>query len=828
MSLAVNEVDSALEKLRQLKPNFDRLSEDINEATTRLQIIDEIFINVLGWPKNLIEVEYNIGEAADDNKHKAIYADYVAQTDRNLYVIEAKRKGSYFNLPNTRGTRVYKSSGVIYNAENKSYIDQAKKYMLKIGTPFCVLTNGIQYVIIRRTSAIQEKDTIVFKDIEDIEKNFVIFWNILNPDAEGSTEIDRILKNPNEVRKAPSLNRRVIDRIKNSDKYALVKHSSIIAIENNLIRFFGELTSKSQIDLLKECYCDPSGNYKDFAGGIKRRLESKPIQAIASLTNGEGNFIKKGQFEKQYLENLQKDPGAVYVLLGEVGAGKSTFLEHFYNFELSDLEKSKLFWLRIDFLDFNDSLDKLNEFISNEIIKRIESTEYNNLNLPEWETLQKIYSEEITNHIAGMPPMLKNDEKLFQLEIYQFIQRISSDREFKLKKILEYIKNEVKLNLCFIFDNIDQKPYEEQKDVLLIAHQRANVYGATVITAMRYQSYNKIKNKSPYDALQTYEYKVLPPGTKELLDKRFQAMLKYPQEHFIYEYKNKTIKVPISKFVQVLKNTFEKDPQAQVEKIFEHLAGGNIRKLLRMFRSMITSGNTRLHEILDFIDGISNLDKTYLSYEKVLDGLTRDNNKYYISEDSSIINLFKFHADGFYSHFLSIYILKYLDSKLIYNDGAQGYVELDEILEVFSMVITDMSNLEEVLLPLLENFLINSDVGERDQIAGTNAIQISEAGLYYLKYLLPDWQYVFHMMIDTPIRENIYFNEIWNTFSKIDTTHNKKAKEALSYKCVEYFLSYLEKVEEEDRKFFGENFRITAVVPALKNDLNASFSNFRR
>lgn len=820
--LILDNVDQALEKLKLFnQQSFSKLDiNEINEATTRFRIIDDLFIGVLGWPKNLLEVECEIGETADDNRHKSIYADYMAVSNYNQFIIEAKRSGSYFNIPQGRG-RVYKSSGSIYNSENKAFIDQAKKYMLKFGTPFCVLTNGYQFIIIRRPAPNLERDTIVFRDLKDIELHFSLFWSILNPHADGPSILDNALKNTGQIRQAPPFNRRISEKIKNTEKYSLAKHSAIVAIEVHLNRFFGELVSKSQLDLLKQCYCDPSGSYKDFAGVIKKRLEPQPITAITPL--GGKDFLTKSNFEKQYIENLKTNPGAVYVLLGEVGAGKSTFLEHFYNFELSDFDRNKIIWIRIDFLKYNKSLDHLDDFISDEIIDRIESTEYGYLALNEWETLEKIYEKEVLKFKAGIPPSLRNNLEFTEMQIYTHIQQYHQQKEFRLKKTLEYIKSVKALNVCFVFDNIDQKPFDEQKEVLLMAHQRADSYGSTVITAMRYQSYNMIKNKAPFDALQTYEYRIQPPSVKNILDKRFEALQKYPQTHYIYEHGTKTVKIPIVKFVKILKNTFEKDPDAKVERLFESLSNGNIRKLLKLFRAMVTSGNTRLHELLDIITEISNIENTHLSYTQVLDGITRDNNKFYSSEESEIINLFKFEEDGFYSHFLVIYILKYLESKLLYRDKSMGYVDINDILDTFSSVINNRDRLDTILTPLLVNSLINSDVGARDTIVGTNAVQISDAGLYYINTLMPNWRYIYNVMIDTPLRDNAVFDQLNSKFQKIQPVHNRNRKLDLSYECVEIFMNYLEEIESQDLKYFSEDFPIKPIVNSLKNDVNASY-----
>ena len=65
-------------------------SNDRNEATTRLHLIDRLFFECLGWDKLECEVE----QPADGK-----YADYIFSVQGTKLVVEAKREGMSFSLP---------------------------------------------------------------------------------------------------------------------------------------------------------------------------------------------------------------------------------------------------------------------------------------------------------------------------------------------------------------------------------------------------------------------------------------------------------------------------------------------------------------------------------------------------------------------------------------------------------------------------------------------------------------------------------------------------------------------------------------------------------
>lgn len=60
-----------------------------NEATVRLQLIDRLLTECLGWDRDDITCE---------ECHDGDYADYILSTTRRVFVVEAKRQGDYFEL----------------------------------------------------------------------------------------------------------------------------------------------------------------------------------------------------------------------------------------------------------------------------------------------------------------------------------------------------------------------------------------------------------------------------------------------------------------------------------------------------------------------------------------------------------------------------------------------------------------------------------------------------------------------------------------------------------------------------------------------------------
>ena len=71
--------ETCLAKLRELADWYSQNTANRNEATTRLQLIDELFFGCLGWSKrDDVELE---------EPHGREYADYTFSSSRRILIV---------------------------------------------------------------------------------------------------------------------------------------------------------------------------------------------------------------------------------------------------------------------------------------------------------------------------------------------------------------------------------------------------------------------------------------------------------------------------------------------------------------------------------------------------------------------------------------------------------------------------------------------------------------------------------------------------------------------------------------------------------------------
>jgi len=130
------QVDQGHRVLSDLIAAFGKIQlDDANEAETRFKVIDGVLEKVLGWQKDDISVE----PACTEGGHTD-YADYIIKTATTSFVVEAKRAGAAFTLPNN-----YKSGklgGFLSSGAIGEAISQVRAYCVTKSAQFAVVTNG--------------------------------------------------------------------------------------------------------------------------------------------------------------------------------------------------------------------------------------------------------------------------------------------------------------------------------------------------------------------------------------------------------------------------------------------------------------------------------------------------------------------------------------------------------------------------------------------------------------------------------------------------------------------------------------------------------------
>ncbi len=734
----------------------------LSESDTRCKIIDPLFIECLNWTESDISRE-------DNAKHVG-YIDYIfSKGERPLFILEAKREGIIFELPPNFKDRHYKINGTI--SECKELIkamEQVHEYCAEIGVKIAIISNGHQYVIfeaLKIGTSWRNGKCVVFNGLEDIEQHFGLFFKYLNKNSVSAGSLHSLLSEKTDTLTFI----RPLDKIQNRDA-TLNRNYLHPYITPFIESIFMDLTDPKQIDVLRECYVwDKADNATD--DGLKQLfIDRLPHYAKEDhIQLFEENEYSAGLFEAKCLElvRTQDQKGALILLLGGVGSGKTTFIHRFYNIILGNLLKNNM-WFYVDFKNAPTSKEKLDEYIYEKIILNFE----------------KKYLAQVKKEFDrfGVKWKLKtNEESVYRL--------------FAILRFMGY-------SVSIVLDNVDRCGIELQENIFLTSKHIEDKLAVLILLALREETYYRSKLSGVFDAYHIQKFHMSSPHFEKLILARLDYLLRLleKEEGEISEILGKRItfegnKKELITFFNIVKCSLTSTNQSFKQPIpffVTCISEGNMRIALEMFSNFLSSGNTKVEEMMEVVKtGKPYFIAGYQFFKSVI----LNDSRYYRGDNSFIMNLFDVNTDYTSSHFLHLRVLNYaLINESNETDLGRGFVRINKLIQEAEDLFISKDAITDSLKKLAKFDLITLDNESKTDLEKASYFKITSTGKYYATVLVKKFIYLDLIQIDTPISDSNVVEELRRNVDVelLDERFMRTKK----------FLDYLDSIEEVE---FAEN-----------------------
>lgn len=744
-------------------------SAPLSEADSRAKIIDPIFKDCLGWSEEDITREDHVNKG---------FIDYVFKVgSRPIFVVEAKKTGHYFIVPEALKKRRYKINGAI-STDNKikAAIDQAQKYSSDIGSTFAIVTNGHQFIIFESfkfSKKWQDGFCIVFSSFDDIVEHFSHFFNILSKQAV----IDGSLTKYVSEEIIPLDFKRALDLVINEN--VTVGLNVLAPRLMPIIKYiFTDITDDSQIDVLRNCYV-PQKQLLDASNNLKQSFDRLPhyskqygISWFKETAAESGAFQLSFERCTQFLKK-ESPLGSIIMLLGGIGAGKTTFVHHFFKITMAD--RTDILWFYVDFKISPPELERIEEFIYNKIL----------------ENFNERYKQKLESYLTsvGLKSISANEDSLLQL--------------FTMLRYKEF-------TVAVVLDNVDQHSYTSpkyQERVFELTQHLADKFKTITLLTLREESFFRSTRSGVLDAYHIPKFHVESPNFEDLIRARIEYTLK-----FLREGGGGAI-VPISSiaewqitevFFTSIKDSIRESRKVgrEILTFINEVSGSNMREALRFVNSFLTSANTDIDEILDVELNLPDESPEYAHYQipfhHIIKSIILEDHKYYSSAHGNIMNLFQINPRNTYSHFVHLKILAYLEKRLNYYVALEkGFIEIDSIIEEADLGGLNRRAIEDSMKRLSENGLIEYNNQNKDGFNTAIYARITTTGSYYLNQLVKNFAYLDLVFQDTPICEAHVVQELRRLLNA-DNILNKKDRLEARFERTGIFLDYLKQMESRE------------------------------
>lgn len=774
----MEKIDYAFKRFEKILSEITTYDDSIfSEQDARIKIIDRVLCQVLDYPFQDILTEPKAGKGFLDYK--------ISLNGLPKLAIEAKKDGLDFNIENSYSGRAFNLNGPVFKDKAvQEGIDQAIYYAAYKGIELSCLTNGKTWIIFRSNRLGDGKDILdgkafVFSTLECVKTEFKLFYELLSPEgindlryralfqeAEGAEirvkDFGQSLKTGNDIK--------VLERQTYSQDFDKIMNE-----------FFSRLSGDSDPEMLGECFVETKESHA--ADQELCRISEDLIRRVRSLETIQAEALTE-LIEKVKSTNRHE----FVILMGTKGAGKSTFIDRFFESVIPDTLKSQTVVVRINLAISDGSANNIIDWLNHTLLEECERVLYHGK--PTFDEIQGMFYFEYERLRDGnWSKLYEKDKDQFKIDFGKHIEdrREKRPNEYIKRMIGDITKSRLKVP-CLVFDNADHFSIDFQEKVFQYARAIYEKEICLVIVPITDKTSWQLSKQG---AIQSFENEVLylpVPSPKKIIEKRIEFL----EKKLLIEKTTKgryfvgrgiKLEIPsLEKFVKFLQNVFLTDDQ--VARWIGDFANYDIRRCLDLTRDIISSPHLPLEDLVKaWVSGkIQSTNDFEIKKYRIKNALLkRVYNSYPVNNHQYIQNLFYITGNLNTSPILSLRILKLLSDRR--NESRDDhFLGVDQVLDYFNGMGIERSLTTKHLDIMLKKGLLYSYDPTVVNIHDSKRIEISPSGIEHHFWALNDNDYLFVMIEVTPVSDRDLFRGFEERY------YDWNARNGVQYEFIDYLL----------------------------------------
>ncbi len=635
-------------------------------------------------------------------------------------------------------------------APTKSAVMQAARYAFDESADFALVSNGWQFIAFAvPNNKWKNGRALVFSSLDEVADKFKLFWDNLSPEAMACAAISETLSKASFYAAPPAKRNHSIP------SYSTFKNRNSFQTDLQILGdlVFGDSLFADRAIFHRHCYCN-SGALPQHTTATKSYLEDRYPELFSSTVGTptlEQATTKRGTSTSLTNFTNFKKP---ILIIGEIGVGKTTFLEHLFLVEFEH-EKNKLVTIRIDLGDKPSEASDLPKTAFDAVQDTLNSDYC--INISSDTLLRRVYKKELIrfkNSPDGALSEINPTE--YTLREVAFIRSLVENRDRHINSIFDYLEKNNNKHVVVIFDNVDQRNIHIQNMAYMQAQVSASTWNAFTIITLRPDTYVKLKYQNTDETGQSISgyhpraFTISPPRFDHLIQKRIETSIKILNGSLAVPTYGDSIKLhakSVASYLEVLLNSFTNKPDLVT--FCQDMSGGNMRLALDYLVAFMSSGHVDAEKILT---RHSEQDHGYeIPVHEFIRGVLFGEYEHYHSDSSLVCNVFDCATGDKFETFLQLAILSKLHKEVIQSNGSTShFVEKDCLSRELFDVGFAHHQIEPSISKMLRGRLLETNTKTTSSVPYTH-LRISQTGTYYYLVLARTFAYIDPVSMDTPI-----------------------------------------------------------------------------
>jgi len=572
---------------------------------------------------------------------------------------------------------------------------------------------------------------------------------------------------------------------------------------------FQNIADQDPLEILQSCYVY-TGSLKIVAqdlnvtisDAIPRFLsEQGTEQLIQSATSA-------GSFGKAMSDALSDPSGQLYLLLGGIGSGKTTFIKRYQRTVGRPTLDGHALWFHVDFLEAPLDPHDMELFVWHQMLDQLRQR-YVSPNLETRKTIKHIFADSIEAiRQTGVPQSIYGDR--LEAVLSPYLERWQADIVNYVPRLLKFAKHNRRLHLVVFIDNVDQLSPAHQAQIFALSQRIARLIGAITVLSLREESFYAASVQKTLTAYTSRKFHIASPRFRRMIDNRIQfalAVLERSEGPVDYVLPRGGVEIDchsIAELLRIIKTSIFEQNQ-NIARFIECLCFGNMRLALEMFSTFMTSGATDVDKMLHIY---RNSGAYYVAFHEFVKSIMLGSRQYYRDSESPILNVFDCGASRNASHFTSLRLMRVLsDRRGESTREGQGYVEISRLLGMSEDLFDNREDVIRTLNRLVLRQLIEANTKSTDSIIDASHVRLTSAGVYYLRYLVCSFSYMDLVLQDTPLNDPEVERKLREWVEQVnnlgDRDDQKLARMDVRFARVKLFIEYLKAEEAKEVSAFS-------------------------